>query len=53
MMHKTRLIICLFLVIVATNELYAAPPASVELLQAPAWLIRDDVRQPLNPGRGN
>ena len=24
MMHKTRLIICLFLVIVATNESYAA-----------------------------
>ncbi len=47
MMFGARFIACLFLIFVATNGLNAAPLASVEILQAPAWLIRDDVRQPL------
>lgn len=49
-MRGVQLIASLFFVFVSTIAVNAAPLAGVELLQAPAWLIRDDVRMPMAIG---
>lgn len=49
-MRHVQNIACLFVVTIATFAVNAAPLARVEVLQAPAWLVRDDARMPLALG---
>ncbi len=49
-MRCVQLFACSIVVFMSASALHAAPLAGVELLQAPAWLIRDEARMPLALG---